>query len=187
MSRRRLRTNKQRRGERAKSRKSPRRNQSEAPKPNTVPRFPPPSRGKKRASSIVYYTSRVNSVLARFWLSTDSSEKQFCMNCGKEMRYSWEAKKWICDECQLSREAPAPPPPPPRPKEKPTLSAIATGLAVVGFALIGGIYLEIPAVVIALVALYRGERRGSWIALLVSVACLVTTLFLVLVSQSPLR
>jgi len=109
------------------------------------------------------------------------------MNCGKEMRYSWEAKKWICDECQLSREAPAPPPPPPRPKEKPTLSAIATGLAVVGFALIGGIYLEIPAVVIALVALYRGERRGSWIALLVSVACLVTTLFLVLVSQSPLR
>ena len=23
------------------------------------------------------------------------------------MRYSWEAKKWICDKCQLSRDAPA--------------------------------------------------------------------------------
>jgi len=109
------------------------------------------------------------------------------MNCGKEMRYSWEAKKWVCDECQLSREAPAPPPPTPKPKEKMTLSAIATGLAVVGFALIGGIYLEIPAVIIALVALYRGERRAAWIALIVSVACLVTTLFLVFVSQSLWR
>jgi hypothetical protein len=120
-------------------------------------------------------------------LSADTLEKQFCMNCGKEMRYSWEAKKWVCNDCQLSREAPAPSPPPPRPREKLTLSAIATGLAIVGFALIGGIYLEIPAVVIALVALYRGERRPAWIALLVSVACLVTTSFLVLASQSLWR
>jgi len=99
------------------------------------------------------------------------------MNCGKEMRYSWEAKKWMCDECQLSREAP-PPPPPPKSATKFTFSGIASALAVFGFALFGGVYLEIPAVVIAFYAMRKGEGKAAWTALLISLGCLLATVFL---------
>jgi len=51
-------------------------------------------------------------------LSVDAPEKKICMNyrmnccvnCGKEMRYRWETKNWICDDCQVSQDAPPPPP-----------------------------------------------------------------------------
>jgi len=102
------------------------------------------------------------------------------MNCGKEMRYSWEAKKWICDNCQLSRDAPAPPPPP-KTKTKFMFSGVASALAVFGFALIGGIYLEIPAVVIAFYAMHKGEGKAAWTALLISLGCLIATVFLTFV------
>jgi len=99
------------------------------------------------------------------------------MNCGKEMRYIWEAKKWICDECQLSRDAPAPPPPP-QIARKLMFSGVAFALAIIGFALIGGIYFEIPAVIIALYAMHRGEGKKAWTALLFSLGCLGATILL---------
>jgi len=102
------------------------------------------------------------------------------MNCGKEMRYSWEAKKWTCDERQLSRDAPAPPPPP-KTTRKPMFSGIASALAVIGFAVFGGIYLEIPAILIALHARHKGEGKAARTALLISLGCLVATAFLTFV------
>ena len=105
---------------------------------------------------------------------------QLCTKCGKEMRYSWEAKKWMCDECQLSREAPAPPLPP-KQVTKFTFSGIAVLLAVIGAAVFGGLYLEVPAIIIAIYAIHRGEGKPAWTALLVSAVCLVATVFLSIV------
>lgn len=91
------------------------------------------------------------------------------------MRYLG-AEKWICDDCQISRG------PNVRVKQN-LLSGMAIALAVIA-ALFGDFrfgnigVLGGSAVIIALVALYRGGRRAAWIALLVSVACLATTLFL---------
>lgn len=72
-------------------------------------------------SQTTYYTSEVNSLLARFWLTSKTSKTESCLKCKKEMKYSWEAKKWICDECQLSRDGPEPPAPPSRRKGRLTL------------------------------------------------------------------
>jgi len=63
-----------------------------------------PRRVAKQTSSIVYYVPRADFALGRFWLASDTSEKQFCIHCGKEMRYSQESKMWVCDDCQVSRD-----------------------------------------------------------------------------------
>jgi uncharacterized protein YybS (DUF2232 family) len=60
-------------------------------------------------------------------------------------------------------------------------SGIASALAVFGFALIGGIYLEIPAVAIAFYAMHKGEGKAAWTALLISLGCLVATVLLTFV------
>jgi|GEM_PF-3976929 len=70
--------------------------------------------------------------------TSDTTEKLFCMNCGREMRYSWPAKKWICDDCQISTDAP-PPPPPPKHETKFMFSGVASAMAVFGFVAFGGV------------------------------------------------
>ena len=57
------------------------------------------------------------------------------------------------------------------------LGALASGLAIFGALVLGGIYLEIPAVIIAGVAVYRQEK-GAWASMFVCLACLVGSLFL---------
>jgi hypothetical protein len=41
-----------------------------------------------------------------------------CTSCGKKMRYSFSKRKWVCDKCQISREAASMRKPHP-PQEKP--------------------------------------------------------------------
>lgn len=62
--------------------------------------------------------------------------------------------------------------------EKFVLSGVASVLAIVGFAIIGGVYLEVPAIVIALIAMRRGEGKAARTALLISLGCLVGSAFL---------
>jgi len=83
----------------------------------------------------------------------------------------------MCDECQLSREAPAQLLPQ-KQVTKFTFSGIAVFLAVIGVAIFGGLYLEVPAIIIAICAIHRGEGKPAWTALLVSAVCLVATVFL---------
>jgi hypothetical protein len=68
-------------------------------------------------------------------------------------------------------------------RKKVTLSTIASGLAIIGVVIIGGIFLTVPALVVACVAFYRKERRAS-VAMLISTVCVAISLFFVFLSQS---
>jgi hypothetical protein len=57
------------------------------------------------------------------------------------------------------------------------ISVLSVFLAVFGLAVFGGMYLEIPAVIIALYARHKGEGKAARTALLISLACLVGTAF----------
>jgi hypothetical protein len=106
-------------------------------------------------------------------MTETAAKEPFCMNCGKPTRYNWKMKKWTCTSCGASQDGPAPELTP-----KFQLSSIASILAVIGFALFGGIYLEIPALIIAIVAMYRKEGKAAWTALLISLGCIVGSVVL---------
>jgi hypothetical protein len=56
------------------------------------------------------------------------------------------------------------------------LSSISILVAIFGLAVFGSMYVEVPAVIIALWAIGNKER-GAWTALLICCACLVGTVF----------
>jgi hypothetical protein len=94
------------------------------------------------------------------------------------MRYNRKAKKWICDECQISIEGPEPPEEK-QVKSKNTLGNIAIAMSLVGAVLIGGLYLTIPGLIIAAIAIRQGESNARK-ALFISFACLMWSLLYVL-------
>jgi hypothetical protein len=69
--------------------------------------------------------------------------------------------------------------PPPDQKDSYTLSAIGSGLAVFGLALLGGLYLEVPGLILTVVGWVRGEKHAGK-AVMVCVICILLQVILML-------
>jgi hypothetical protein len=61
---------------------------------------------------------------------------------------------------------------------KATYSGIATVMAVIGVAAIGGLYLEVPALIVALYGLHKGEGKAAYGAVVLCIVTIIASLLL---------